>query len=83
MFQMDILVANVRGGNQCVSSRAQGGKPMPWNQPLSIHTIPSMTTAEPKPKNTFRAAEATRPVTMNTRALQRSPKKPLANLDTP
>ena len=28
-FQMDIFVANSFGGNQCVTARAQGGKPMP------------------------------------------------------
>jgi len=44
MFQTDIAVASRRGGNQCVNSRAHGGKPMPWNQPFSIHTTPSATT---------------------------------------
>jgi hypothetical protein len=28
-FQIDIFVASFFGGNQCVSSRAQGGNPIP------------------------------------------------------
>src|ERR1035441_10428535 len=83
MFQMDILVAYSFGGNQWFISRAQGGKPIRWNQPLSIQTTPNVTTAEPSPNSTFITADAASPTTMNIRALQRSPKKPLANLDTP
>ena len=37
---MDILVASSLGGTQCVKARAQGGKPMPWNQPLTIQMRP-------------------------------------------
>ncbi len=80
---MDILVASSFGGTQWVKARAQGGKPMPWNQPLIIQKNPSAATAELKPKHTFTIADSTRPVTMKVRTLERSPKKPFTNFDTP
>src|SRR5215831_3590754 len=83
VFQMDILVASFFGGNQWVSRRAQGGKPIPWNQPLSIQITPSRKTVELNPKAMFRMAEAARPVTIRLRAWARSPKNPLANFETP
>src|SRR4051794_4217820 len=83
MFQIDILVASFFGGKQCVIKRAQGGKPIPWNQPFSIQIVPSRKTVELKPNATFKIAEAASPVTIRLRACARSPKKPFANLDTP
>jgi hypothetical protein len=50
---------------------------------LIIQKIPSAATAELRPKNTFTTADRTRPVTMNVRTWQRSPKKPFMNLATP
>ena len=57
MFQIDIFVANSFGENQCVSNRAHGGNPIPWNHPLIIHKIPSVKTAELRPKKMFTSAE--------------------------
>src|SRR5215510_7057691 len=83
VFQIDILVASLRGGNQCVSRRAQGGKPIPCTQPLSIQNKPNANTVELSPKHKLNSAEAAKPTTMNDRALHLSAKKPLANLETP
>src|SRR5262249_17982760 len=79
LFQIAIFVANSRGENQCVMSRAHGGKPIPWNQPLIIHSTPSTTSDVLKPKKILTTAQHTRPNGMNHRAFNRSPKKPLAN----
>ncbi len=78
---MEKLVANSFGENQCAISRAQGGKPMPWTKPLRSHSDPNVTTAELSPKKTLTIAERIKPSAMNVRALQRSPKNPLANLE--
>lgn len=40
VFHTDILVASSLGGIQWVSSRAQGGKPVPCNMPLTTHMTP-------------------------------------------
>src|SRR5688572_29137658 len=64
VFQIDILVASVSGGNQCVISRQHGGKPMPCTQPLIIHATPSSSTVELKPKNTLAPTESMSPMTM-------------------
>ena len=82
-FQSDILVASSPGANQWVIRRAQGGNPMPWNQPLNIQSRPKAATVELRPKPTFSSAERPSPSTRKARALQRSPRKPLANFDTP
>src|SRR3954462_4048387 len=83
VFQMDILVASLFGGNQCVMSRQHGGKPMPCTQPLNIHAIPRTRTAELKPKTRFAPAERSKPVTMKTRASARSAQIPLTKRETP
>src|ERR1022692_2095376 len=82
-FQIENLVASSFGGNQFAISRAQGGKPMPWNQPLSIQMMPRVSTAELKPNNTFMMADATRPTARNARELERSARKPFPNFETP
>ena len=64
VFQIDILVASVSGGNQCVISRQHGGKPMPCTQPLIIQATPSSRTAELKPKKTLAPTESISPMTM-------------------
>src|SRR4051812_2585619 len=83
VFQIDIFVGSCLGENQCVSNRAQGGKPMPCTQPLSIQKVPSAKTVELMPKQRFSMAEAASPTTMNARALHRSAKNPFANFETP
>jgi len=83
VFQIEKLVASSFGGNQCVISRAHGGKPMPCTQPLSIHSKPSVTTAELKPNRIFTPAERISPSAINVRALVRSPTNPWANLEKP
>jgi len=83
VFQMENLVASSFGENQWDISRAHGGKPIPCTQPLSIHHKPSASTVELKPKHTFAIAERINPVAMNVRALVRSPRNPLANLERP
>ena len=40
VFHTDIFVANCTGGIQWVSSRAQGGKPVPCNRPFTTHMTP-------------------------------------------
>ena len=62
---------------------SHGGKPMPWNQPLSIQTMPMASTVELKPKLIFRSAEQSSPAAMKNRAFARSPTIPLRNLDGP
>src|SRR3989442_2691063 len=68
MFQIDMRLANFFGGNQWASRRAQGGKPMPWNQPFAIQIKPSTTAAEFNPNNTFITADAPTTNAMNPRA---------------
>src|ERR1051326_4465750 len=83
VFHIDIFVASCFGGNQCVSNRAQGGKPIPCTQPFSVQIRPKMTRPELKPNAIFKIADPSRPTNMKERALQRSPRKPLANFETP
>ena len=46
VFHTDIFVASSVGGIQCVSSRAQGGNPLPWKMLLATSSTPNSTTSE-------------------------------------
>src|ERR1700722_18257089 len=81
-FQNDILVASSRGANQWVNNLAQGGYPIPWNQPLSIQNNAKNASEELAPKQTLIAAHANSARAMKTRAFARSASMPLRNFET-
>jgi len=64
VFHRPQNVPRSRGLNQWDRTRAHGGKPMPWNQPLRTqHTIRT-PRAEFMPKATLAAADSSRPRAM-------------------
>ncbi len=77
VFHIDILVASSCGGIQCESSRAQGGKPLPWKMLFRTSSTPkrmmSVCGATPmsipridgaKPNAKLASAQSSRPSDM-------------------
>src|SRR5215203_4367683 len=83
MCQMPKVVPRSFGVNQYAMFRAHGGNPIPWNQLLAIQNDARNRNAEDIPKHTFITADISSPIAMKNRGLERSPRKPLMNLEMP
>jgi len=64
VFHRPQKVPRSRGLNQWDSTRAQGGKPIPWNHPFRTQHTTRTPRAEFIPKATFVAADSNRPKAM-------------------
>src|SRR5690606_30496050 len=62
---------------------AQGGNPIPWNQPFSIQKTPKAITPLLIPKKILIRADMMSPVPINHLGLLLSPRKPFKNFDKP